>query len=93
MRTPQRLLSTRTLMQQVERDLQTKLDWVAVDHRDTDNPHSHILLRGKAADGQDLVIDREYISRGMRMRAQEIATDWPRAGDWEVGGGVLRFSE
>ena len=69
-------LYTRTLMQQVERDLQTKLDWVAVDHRDTDNPHSHVLLRGKAADGQDLVIDREYISRGMRMRAQEIATDW-----------------
>ena len=40
------------------------------------NPHSHVLLRGKAADGQDLVIDREYISRGMRLRAQEIATDW-----------------
>jgi type IV secretory pathway VirD2 relaxase len=69
-------LYTRTLMQQVERDLQTKLDWVAVDHRDTDNPHSHVLLRGKAADGQDLVIDREYISRGMRLLAQEIATDW-----------------
>ena len=33
-------------------------------------------MRGKAADGQDLVIGREYISRGMRLRAQEIATDW-----------------
>ena len=67
---------TRTLMAQVERDLQTRLEWVAVDHGDTDNPHTHVLLRGKTADGQDLVIGRDYISRGMRLRAQEIATDF-----------------
>ena len=67
---------TRALMSQVERDLQTRLEWVAVDHGDTDNPHTHVLLRGKTADGQDLVIGRDYISRGMRLRAQEIATDW-----------------
>jgi len=64
-------LYTRTLMQQVERDLHTRRDWVAVDHRDTDNLHSHVLLRGKAADGQDLVI-----GRGMWLRPHEIATDW-----------------
>ncbi|MFZ1623537.1 MAG: DUF3363 domain-containing protein [Gammaproteobacteria bacterium] len=67
---------TRTLMSRMERDLQTPLDWVAVDHWDTDNPHTHILLRGKTAAGQDLVIDREYISHGLRLRAQELATEW-----------------
>ncbi len=67
---------TRTLMSRVERDLQTPLDWVAVDHWDTDNPHTHILLRGKTGTGQDLVIDRDYISHGLRFRAQELATEW-----------------
>lgn len=67
---------TRAFMTQVERDLATRLDWVAVDHWDTDNPHTHIVLRGKAQDGQDLVISRDYISHGMRARAQDIATEW-----------------
>lgn len=82
---------TRALMTQVERDLQTRLEWVAVDHADTDNPHSHVLLRGKTADGQDLVIGRDYISRGMRLRAQEIATDWlgPRT-DREIEATLVR---
>src|ERR1700686_2005817 len=48
---------TRELMADAERDLGTKLDWVAVDHWDTGNPHVHVLLSGKQEDGQDLVID------------------------------------
>ena len=65
---------TRELMLDVERDLGTKLDWVAVDHWNTDNPHVHVLIRGRADDGQDLVISREYISRGFRDRAAERVT-------------------
>ena len=42
---------TRELMADVERDLGTKLDWVAVDHWNTDNPHVHVLVRGRADDG------------------------------------------
>ena len=61
-------------MQDVEKDLGTKLDWVAVDHWNTDNPHVHVLIRGRADDGQDLVISREYISRGFRDRAAERMT-------------------
>jgi type IV secretory pathway VirD2 relaxase len=85
---------TRALMSQVERDLQTRLEWVAVDHADTDNPHTHVLLRGKTADGQDLVIGRDYISRGMRLRAQEIATDFlgPRT-DLEIEATRVRELE
>ncbi|HLG90082.1 MAG TPA: DUF3363 domain-containing protein [Alphaproteobacteria bacterium] len=65
---------TRELMLDVEKDLGTKLDWVAVDHWNTDNPHVHVLIRGRADDGQDLVISREYISRGFRDRAAERVT-------------------
>jgi type IV secretory pathway VirD2 relaxase len=65
---------TRELMTDVARDLGTKLDWVAVDHWNTDNPHVHVLIRGRAEDGQDLVISRDYISRGFRDRAAERVT-------------------
>jgi type IV secretory pathway VirD2 relaxase len=64
----------RELMVDAERDLGTKLDWIAVDHWNTDNPHIHVLVRGRADDGQDLVISRDYISRGFRARAEERAT-------------------
>jgi hypothetical protein len=65
---------TRELMVDVARDLGTKLDWIAVDHWNTDNPHIHVLIRGRAEDGQDLVISRDYISRGFRDRAAERVT-------------------
>jgi type IV secretory pathway VirD2 relaxase len=62
------------LMADAERDLDTRLDWFAVDHWNTDNPHVHILVRGRADDGRDLVISRDYISRGFRARAEERVT-------------------
>jgi type IV secretory pathway VirD2 relaxase len=67
---------TRELMAQVERDLETRLDWVATDHWDTDNPHIHILLRGRDEAGEDLIIAGNYIAHGMRYRAAELATQW-----------------
>ena len=67
---------TRELMVHMERDLGTKLEWVAVDHWDTDNPHTHVVLRGKDSAKKDLVIDQEYITHGMRARATEIADSW-----------------
>lgn len=66
----------RELMAQVERDLGTRLEWVATDHWDTDNPHIHILLRGKDLAGEDLIIAGDYIAHGMRHRAAELATRW-----------------
>jgi len=67
---------TRHLMQRMEGDLGTQLDWVAVDHWNTDNPHTHIVLRGKDDTGKDLIIARDYIAEGMRHRAAELATEW-----------------
>lgn len=45
----------RDLMQQMERDLGTKLDWIAVDHFNTGHPHTHVVVRGRDERGQDLV--------------------------------------
>lgn len=67
---------TRDLMGRMEADLGTKLDWIAVDHHDTDNPHTHVVLRGVDDRGADLVIARDYIGHGFRLRACELATEW-----------------
>ena len=67
---------TRHLMGRMEADLGTRLDWVAVDHWNTDNPHTHVVLRGKDDTGKDLLISQDYITRGMRERAMELATEW-----------------
>jgi type IV secretory pathway VirD2 relaxase len=65
---------TRELMKDAERDLGTKLDWIAVDHWNTDHPHIHVLVRGRTDNDQDLVISRDYISRGFRARASDRVT-------------------
>ncbi|SKC74472.1 Type IV secretory pathway, VirD2 components (relaxase) [Paraburkholderia hospita] len=67
---------TRHLMARMEADLGTRLEWVAVDHWNTDNPHTHVVLRGKDDTGKDLIISRDYIAEGMRRRAAELATEW-----------------
>lgn len=67
---------TRQLMQRMAVDMETPLDWVAVDHWDTDNPHTHIVLNGRTAGKENLVIAPDYLAHGMRMRASEIATEW-----------------
>lgn len=64
---------TRDLVRQMEKDLGTKLDWVAVDHWNTDNPHVHLLVRGVTDVGSDLVLSRDYISHNLRSRAEELA--------------------
>lgn len=65
---------TRDLMGQMERDLGTRLEWVAVDHFNTGQPHSHIVVRGKDEFGKDLVIAQDYLTQGLRYRAQDLAT-------------------
>ena len=66
--------TTRDLMTQMETDLGTKLDWIAVDHHNTGYPHTHILLRGITEDGKTLNVAGDYIAYGVRERASEIVT-------------------
>jgi len=66
--------TTRDLMNQMEADLDTQLDWIAVDHHNTGHPHAHIILRGVTDDGKTLNIAGDYIAHGVRERASEIVT-------------------
>jgi type IV secretory pathway VirD2 relaxase len=66
---------TRSLMAQVERDLNRRLHWGAVNHYDTDNPHAHVVVRGVDRAGRELRIDRAYISNWMRWQAQHLLTN------------------
>lgn len=63
---------TRALMQRMSADLETPLDWVAVDHWDTDNPHTHIVLRGRTGEGQDLVIAPDYMAHGSSREPRKL---------------------
>jgi len=65
---------TRDLAPQMEKDLGTGLDWVAVDHWNTEHPHVHLIVRGRRDDGQDLMIARDYTKEGMRDRARDMIT-------------------
>ena len=65
---------TRELMGQMQSDLGTRLDWVAVDHFNTGHPHSHVVIRGKDDRGGDLIIAQDYITAGVRHRAEHLAT-------------------
>lgn len=71
---------TREVMRRVADDLgEPSLNWLAVCHFDTDQPHAHVLIRGRRSDGRDLVIPRDYVAYGFRARAQEVAQE--RLGD------------
>lgn len=84
----------RRLMAQMEQDLDTRLDWVAVDHHNTGHPHSHIIVRGRDDRGKDLIIAREYLTGGMRERAAEIVSlDLGPKTDDEVQGQLRREVE
>lgn len=67
---------TLELVGKMEKDLGTRLDFVAVNHYNTDNPHVHLTLRGLDERGRNLVIGRDYIASGVRNRARELATSW-----------------
>ena len=66
--------TTRELMKQMEADLGTRLDWIAVDHHNTGHPHTHIIVRGITDDGKTLNIAGDYIAYGIRERVGEVVT-------------------
>ena len=62
------------LMERMERDLATKLEWVAVSHYNTEHPHAHIALRGLRDEGTPLELPRDYIKSGIRQIAEDLCT-------------------
>lgn len=65
---------TRRVLDAMERDRGTRLEWVAVDHRNTAHPHVHVAIRGRDEAGRPLLLDREYVKHGLRARSRELAT-------------------
>jgi type IV secretory pathway VirD2 relaxase len=67
---------TREVMRRVAEDLgEPQLEWIGTCHFDRDQPHAHVLVRGRRASGKDLVIPRDYVAYGFRARAQEVAQE------------------
>ena len=65
---------TRDLMEGVSSEFGTPLEWVAIEHQNTDNPHVHVLMRGRHADGTVLEIDPDFIKHGFRSLSRDLAT-------------------
>jgi len=65
---------TRDLMQRMEWDLGTRLEWVAASHFNTDNPHVHIALRGVREDGKPFRLERDYVQNGIRRITEDLCT-------------------
>jgi type IV secretory pathway VirD2 relaxase len=69
-------LAIQRLRAKAEAQLGAKLQWVAVDHHDTDNPHTHLILRGRRADGKDLILPKDFVRYAFREIARDVATEW-----------------
>ena len=65
---------TRELMSRMEKDLGTRLEWVAVAHHNTEHPHAHVALRGIREDKTPLELPRDYVRQGVRAIAEDLCT-------------------
>jgi type IV secretory pathway VirD2 relaxase len=61
---------TGELMERMESDLGTNLEWVAVEHHNTEHPHAHVVVRGIRNDGTALRMSREHIQQEIRSAAE-----------------------
>lgn len=66
---------TKDFVTKLESDLGTRLEWVGIDHYNTEHPHVHLAVRGLDQDGKALRIDPAYVKKTMRERAQQVATN------------------
>ena len=71
------------VVQTIEDDVKTKLEWYGTCHYNTDNPHAHIVIRGVDENGKPLLLSRDYLSHGIRHVAEQEAT--VRLGSKNVG--------
>ena len=65
---------TRELITQMEKDLGTKLEWVAAEHYNTEHPHVHVVIRGVRDSGEVLRLSREFVQQGIRAIAADLCT-------------------
>ena len=75
---------TRHLMGRMEADLGTGLDWVAVNHWNTDNPHTHIVARARRHRQRPHHrgrLHRRWVPPSRRRTGDRMAGATHRAGD------------
>jgi len=65
---------TGDLMAEIQRDLGTRLEWIAAEHHNTEYPHVHVALRAVDEKGSPFRLEREYIQHGIRRNAENLAT-------------------
>jgi len=65
---------TRDVMAAVERDHGVRLDWLAVIHTNTNQPHVHVVVRHKDLTGRQLQLTQDYLHHTLRNRAREEIT-------------------
>ena len=64
----------RDVLDRIEKDTRTRLEWFAVAHYNTEHPHVHIALRGRTGENSPLSLSREYVKHGVREVAQNFCT-------------------
>lgn len=87
----------RPAMEQVQRDLGTRVEWIAYQHdrdKDAQGRHAHVIMRGVDRDGQELLIAPEYIRQGFAYRFSERVTKeiGPRS-EREIRDGLERSEQ
>lgn len=65
---------SRDLLERMAKDLGTDLQWIAVEHYNTEHPHVHIAIRGRRDDGGALRMGRQYVQQGIRNIAEHLCT-------------------
>jgi hypothetical protein len=65
----------RQLVERMEQDLKTPLQWVAVAHYDTEHPHVHIALRGMNEGRKPIRLERDYLKHSIREIASDLCTN------------------
>ena len=78
----------RDLVKKMEADTGQKLDWCAIEHKNTAHGHVHLLVRGTAQDGQPTQLSQHYLRTELQAYSQELATDalgWRSAREAQAG--------
>ena len=65
----------REFMAKLDTELGRKLEWVAIDHYNTDDFHLHFCVRGIDKSGVEYRLDEDYIKEGPRKISKQILTE------------------
>ncbi len=66
---------TKTFIEKLEFETGFKFTWIAANHYDTDNFHTHLLINGKDKYGRDVVfLPKEKVGQLFRKYTQDICT-------------------